>query len=75
MEQMPLIRDSTKGKINKCELSLQPSIMNIFLRILPIVTISSYTCTTSAQVKMHISYIGVLYLNDNYLMFLISVCT
>lgn len=46
-----------------------------FLESFPTVTGSSYISDSNAHMKMQISYIGVLYLNDKYLMFLISVCT
>lgn len=46
-----------------------------FLESFPIVTVSSYINDISANMKKQILHIGVLYLNDNYLMFLISICT
>ena len=46
-----------------------------YLDSFPIVTTSSYVSAIGANMKMQISYIGVLSLNQNYLMFLISVCT
>lgn len=47
----------------------------MYLESFPIFAVSSYISDISANMKMQISYPGVLYLNDNYLMFLISVCT
>lgn len=72
---MPHVRDSTKGKINNQDLSLQSCVMNAFLRILPPHAVSSYISDNDVHMKMPISYIGVLYLNHNYSVFLISVCT
>ena len=46
-----------------------------FLESFPIFAVSSYISDISANMKMQISYTWVLYLNDNYLMFLIGVST